>query len=287
MNNAGVLLDELGFTPGLVEPLVNQWLQPLCATLHPLAEAGGRSLDHHKSFVVRRSRGIFPRRQPRALSQLESAALFSVPLALHPIPTPAHRALVPAARQVRYRLGEDEQLSAHFDNSEVTVNVNLGRDFVGGCARAIPRGAPHLLASPFQHPSALSQRRGAGRFFGPSGRRAVGPSGRRAVASRLCRPLVPRPARAGLAAHRRGSPRARSELVFYGNHDQAPYPTTYHEWSAAGVGHGVLHVGANVHAALPIEEGERLNLVIWMRSTDQRRVRGCPMCRKTDRLLGM
>ena len=33
----GVLLDELGLTEGLIEPLVRDWLQPLCAKLAPLA----------------------------------------------------------------------------------------------------------------------------------------------------------------------------------------------------------------------------------------------------------
>ena len=33
---------------------------------------------------------------------------------------------------VRYRVGEDVQLAAHYDNSEVTLNVNLGVGFEGG-----------------------------------------------------------------------------------------------------------------------------------------------------------
>jgi len=33
---------------------------------------------------------------------------------------------------VRYTVGSDESLSPHYDNSEITLNVNLGIDFDGG-----------------------------------------------------------------------------------------------------------------------------------------------------------
>ena len=39
-----------------------------------------------------------------------------------------------------------------------------------------------------------------------------------------------------------------------------------------------------VHSALPISEGERLNLVVWMRSARWRREHGCPMCDQTGGL---
>ena len=157
MNNAGVLLDELGLSPGLLGPLLRDYLGPLCAALPPLAAAGGSSLSHHKAFVV------------------------------------------------RYKLGEDEHLEEHYDNSEVTLNVNLGLDFEQG------------------------------------------------------------------------------ELLFHGRKGAPRAPLVAHEWSA-GVGHGVLHVGEQVHAALPITAGERLNLVVWMRSPAHRRAHGCPMCGSTERL---
>ena len=160
MNRFGALLDELGFSPGLVDPLVREWLRPLATSLPALAAAGGATLDHHKAFVV------------------------------------------------TYRLGEDEELAQHFDNAEVTLNVNLGLEFSAG------------------------------------------------------------------------------ELLFYGHKlSAAGSPAAYHEWRA-GVGHGVLHLGAQVHAALPIESGERRNLVVWMRSWKHRRRHGCPMCERSDRLLG-
>ena len=46
----------------------------------------------------------------------------------------------------------------------------------------------------------------------------------------------------------------------------------------------MLHLGQQVHSALPISEGERLNLVVWMRSARWRREHGCPMCDQTDGL---
>lgn len=48
--------------------------------------------------------------------------------------------------------------------------------------------------------------------------------------------------------------------------------------------HGVLHRGQHMHGALPIQEGERYNLIIWMRSA---RIRNelCPMCNRKPRLV--
>lgn len=159
MNRHGALLDELGLYPGLLDPLVREWLVPLCSQIPAFAAVGGGHLNRHKSFVV------------------------------------------------TYRIGEDEHLTEHFDNAEVTLNANLGLSFEAG------------------------------------------------------------------------------ELCFYGHKDAATdAPSAHHAWTA-GVGHAVLHLGQQVHAALPITEGERRNLVIWMRSTAWRRENGCPMCGSTDRLL--
>ncbi|CAG0896403.1 unnamed protein product [Darwinula stevensoni] len=43
------------------------------------------------------------------------------------------------------------------------------------------------------------------------------------------------------------------------------------------LGHGVLHLGSHLHGALPIESGERHNLVIWFRASVVRN-QVCPMC---------
>jgi len=158
MNNEGMLLEELGLSDGLIRPLVEGWLQPLCMRLSAELARAAAGLDHRKAFVV------------------------------------------------RYRLGEDEHLATHFDNAEVTLNANLGLGFEGG------------------------------------------------------------------------------ELTFLGRHDLPLAYPHYHAWDA-GVGHAVLHLGREMHNALPITEGERLNLVVWMRSTAYRRAHGCPMCDGTDRLI--
>lgn len=43
------------------------------------------------------------------------------------------------------------------------------------------------------------------------------------------------------------------------------------------LGHGLLHLGQQLHGALPISQGTRYNLIIWMRSSRVRN-RLCPMC---------
>ncbi|XP_066510614.1 2-oxoglutarate and iron-dependent oxygenase domain-containing protein 2 isoform X2 [Hoplias malabaricus] len=82
MNNYGILLNELGFDEGLVTPLRELYLRPLCALLYP--DCGGQWLDSHKAFVV------------------------------------------------KYAMHEDVDLSYHYDNAEVTLNVSLGEDFTEG-----------------------------------------------------------------------------------------------------------------------------------------------------------
>jgi len=49
-------------------------------------------------------------------------------------------------------------------------------------------------------------------------------------------------------------------------------------------GAGVLHRGQHLHGAMPIEEGERYNLIIWLRSSEVRNQR-CPMCRRRPSVL--
>ena len=94
-------------------------------------------------------------------------------------PSAAPRSTTTRAFVVAYRLGEDEHLSEHFDNAEITLNANLGRSLSG---------------------------------------------------------------RARLLRHHR---RARPNP-----------PVAYHDWADDyGVGHAVLHLGAQVHAALPIASG--------------------------------
>ena len=100
MNRHGALLDELGLSLGLLDPLISEWLAPLCRQLPALAASGGAALDGHKSFVV------------------------------------------------TYRLGEDEHLTEHYDNAEVTLNANIGLTFeaVGAVCGVEPR-LPLTLSS--------------------------------------------------------------------------------------------------------------------------------------------
>ncbi len=47
--------------------------------------------------------------------------------------------------------------------------------------------------------------------------------------------------------------------------------------------YGVLHRGDHVHSAMPIEDGERWNLILWMRSSERRNTT-CPMCNESPDL---
>lgn len=50
MNQYGILLEELGLYPGLLNPLLKEYLQPMARVLFP--DAAGDTLDHHRSFIV-------------------------------------------------------------------------------------------------------------------------------------------------------------------------------------------------------------------------------------------
>lgn len=47
---------------------------------------------------------------------------------------------------------------------------------------------------------------------------------------------------------------------------------------------GILHRGQHMHGALPITDGERCNLIIWMRSSKIRN-NLCPMCNRKPSLV--
>jgi len=49
------------------------------------------------------------------------------------------------------------------------------------------------------------------------------------------------------------------------------------------VGRGVLHLGSQLHSAMPLQAGRRNNLIIWMRSSAVRNI-SCPMCRDQPNL---
>ncbi|XP_068937616.1 2-oxoglutarate and iron-dependent oxygenase domain-containing protein 2 isoform X2 [Petaurus breviceps papuanus] len=50
------------------------------------------------------------------------------------------------------------------------------------------------------------------------------------------------------------------------------------------LGQGVLHRGGQMHGAMPLESGERWNLIIWMRASSVRN-KLCPMCGKPPQLV--
>ena len=67
------------------------------------------------------------------------------------------------------------------------------------------------------------------------------------------------------------------EIVFRGDefgNDGNEFDLAVHEHTVA---QGILHRGSHLHKALPIEKGERWNLIIWMRSSEIRN-QICPMC---------
>lgn len=99
---------------------------------------------------------------------------------------------------VTYKMTGDHELSTHFDNAEITINICLGKQFEEG------------------------------------------------------------------------------SLYFGGMKDDPPNSCLYKEVKNR-LGYGVLHRGQQVHGALPIENGERHNLIIWMRSSKVRNKK-CPMC---------
>jgi len=106
---------------------------------------------------------------------------------------------------VHYKIGEDLDLSYHYDNAEVTLNVSLGKEFTGGEL-----------------------------FFGDM----------------------------------RQIPKENTECTEY------EHKPTY----------GLLHRGQHKHGALPIQSGERINLIIWMRSSAVRN-KLCPMCDRKPTLV--
>ncbi|XP_062399138.1 2-oxoglutarate and iron-dependent oxygenase domain-containing protein 2 isoform X2 [Sardina pilchardus] len=107
----------------------------------------------------------------------------------------SHKAFV-----VKYSMNEDLDLSYHYDNAEVTLNVSLGKEFTEG-------------------------------------------------------------------------------NLYFGDMRQVPLSETECAEVEHCVAEGLLHRGQQMHGALPISSGLRWNLIIWMRSSQERN-RLCPMCNK-------
>ncbi|KAK2837723.1 hypothetical protein Q5P01_014935 [Channa striata] len=105
----------------------------------------------------------------------------------------SHKAFV-----VKYDMNEDLDLSYHYDNAEVTLNVSLGKDFTEG-------------------------------------------------------------------------------NLYFGDMRQVPLSETECAEVEHKVIEGLLHRGQHMHGALPISSGQRWNLIVWMRASQERN-KLCPMC---------
>ncbi|XP_074061585.1 2-oxoglutarate and iron-dependent oxygenase domain-containing protein 2 [Macrotis lagotis] len=112
----------------------------------------------------------------------------------------SHRAFV-----VKYAMGEDLDLSYHYDNAEVTLNVSLGKDFSEGS-------------------------------------------------------------------------------LYFGDFRQEQNQDVQFVEVPHILGQGVLHRGGQLHGAMPLESGERWNLIIWMRASAIRNEL-CPMCERLPELV--
>ncbi|XP_053182210.1 2-oxoglutarate and iron-dependent oxygenase domain-containing protein 2 [Scomber japonicus] len=111
----------------------------------------------------------------------------------------SHKAFV-----VKYDMNEDLDLSYHYDNAEVTLNVSLGKDFTEG-------------------------------------------------------------------------------NLYFGDMRQVPLNETECSEVEHKVTDGLLHRGQQMHGALPISSGQRWNLIIWMRASQERN-KLCPMCNRRPTL---
>jgi len=50
-------------------------------------------------------------------------------------------------------------------------------------------------------------------------------------------------------------------------------------------GWGVIHLGSELHQAMPVDGGDRRNLIMWCRSSTHRLNHGCPLCGQADQLI--
>lgn len=165
MNRHGMLVEEAGWSPCFTDVLLEHVIRPLASVL--FGRDGGGSLDNHKAFTVVYNSSI----------------------------DEGHTA---EGGSLSYDVG----LATHFDNAEVTLNVNVGGEWNGG------------------------------------------------------------------------------DLELYGGNERAPRNARRSQPLRVPHRRGVaiLHRGRELHAALPVSNGTRTNLVVWARSTTHREAMGCPMC---------
>lgn len=112
MNNYGAILDDFGFTECMAR-LVAECMNPISAALFPHI---GNRLDSHHAFVV--DYEVSEARQ-RAGGRSRSDLVRMV-------------WCVVSWRVLAVKMGKDTKLDFHVDDSEVTLNLCLGRNFKGG-----------------------------------------------------------------------------------------------------------------------------------------------------------
>ena len=136
MNKNGLLMYELGMYEGLLDPLLEQWILPLSTALY--APAGGETqagAGAQAGAVTGAGPGVGAGAGAGAGSNAVSNAGSEAAPAVKPpgVHTPGastldhHRSFT-----VSYEVGKDVDLAYHFDDSEITLNVNLGGKFEGG-----------------------------------------------------------------------------------------------------------------------------------------------------------
>lgn len=78
-----------------------------------------------------------------------------------------------------------------------------------------------------------------------------------------------------------------ASLALY-NHARTAHPQVCakdkHLWKV-GAGTMLFHPGEMLHEVLPLTNGRRMGLIVWIRSTSWRSEHGCPLCQKTENLI--
>lgn len=154
----------------------------------------------------------------------------------------SHKAFV-----VKYDINEDVDLSYHYDNAEVTLNVSLGNDFTEGNL-----------------------------YFGDMRQVII-----------CCNTVIT--ATTVTAVNSIGGELKYFLILHYViKMSFVPLQVPLSETECSEVEHrvteGLLHRGQHMHGALPISSGQRWNLIIWMRASQERNSL-CPMCNRRPTLV--
>jgi hypothetical protein len=121
MNRHGALLDEVDggrWTALLSTPLLRDAVRPLAARLFP--DDGGASLDHHRCFTV--VYAVPP--PPAAAAAAEEEKKYDEDQPPSGSSSSSSSSIISSS--------SDVALSTHFDNAEVTLNVNIAGQWGGG-----------------------------------------------------------------------------------------------------------------------------------------------------------